>query len=559
MLKERISKIIHRVFVVIQRYCCSIIPTDDYEDGITIIKRSKIVLRFFVIIIVILIMRLLFLTTKDVYRHKVYSSQKTKPFKRLEIVDRNGQLLVNSIAVFDLYLQSSRMDNPPEDIRKINKIIPNAIKDTKAVLEKLKKRKDNNKIVFIKSGLSLRQKQELVDSGVEGLYFEDSEKRFYNNKSTNSITGYCTSYDRCVSGIEKSMNSYLKTRENEPLKLAIDITAQNLLRDILNQRMIETKSNGAVGLIMKIKTGELISAVSLPDCDYNEYSLCSNSALYNRYSLGIYELGSVFKLFLLATALNSGISPYQQFERKEYKIDDQYTIHDINRSEKKGGNMTLVDIIKYSSNVGCAKVMEKIDLKNQIKFLSNLGLLDKIKTEIPEIGIPQFPKKWSFVNATTISYGHGIAVSPLQYVVAIASLLNNSPVRATFLKSNDTTIYDYNYMSDEKYEIFKDIMRQVVSEGAGRKAYIDQYDVGGKTGTAIQYENGKYNRNSMVLSFVSAIPMYNPEYVIFIMLEKPQTDENNSRYITASNILGKTMNYVISTIGPILNLKPIGV
>ena len=207
--------------------------------------------------------------------------------------------------------------------------------------------------------------------------------------------------------------------------------------------MLETQSQGAVGLVMKIKTGEIISAVSLPDCDYNDYNSCTNDALFNRYSYGVYELGSVMKLISTALALQSGVSPYKQYLREAYKIDDRFTIHDLDQKESKGGFINLIEMLKISSNVGFAKLMEDIKISDQIAFLSNLGLLKRLDMELPETGTPIFPKKWTFTNAVTVSYGHGIAITPLHFVSAMASLLNNQPVRPTFLQTDDKEIVLY--------------------------------------------------------------------------------------------------------------------
>lgn len=558
MIKKNVIKIAEKIIQWIQKYCSLIVPNDEHTEGYSMINRSRAVILVVSFVMLMLVCRLFFILLCDTYKHKRFFGKKVNQFKRLEITDRNGKVLVNSIEIYDLYLMPSKIFNLKANIKKINKVIPNAIKDEKAMYEKLLEKQDTNKTVFIKSGITIQQRHALLDEDVEGMFFENSEKRFYINSSTNSITGYCPSINNCVSGIEKSMNSYLNTMENEPLKLSIDITAQNILSEILKQRLIETNSQGAVGIIMKIKTGEIISAVSIPDCDYNNYSTCDSSALFNRYSYGVYEIGSVMKLITTALALQSGISPYKEYKREAYKIDDNFTIHDIDKKDEKGGYINLIDMVKISSNVGFAKLMEDIKINDQISFISNLGMLQKLQIELPESGKPIFPKRWTATNALTISYGHGIAITPLHYVSALASLLKNSIVRPTFLETNDEDKYDYKYLDDDKYEIFKDIMRQVVNSGGGRSAYIDEYDIGGKTGTAMQPENGKYNRYSMVLSFVSAVPMNNPQYIFFLMLDRPKTDARNNNINRASNLLGKTMKYVVSTIGPILNLKPIG-
>ena len=560
-MKIEISKITENILKFIQKYCALIIPNDEYEDGVSIASRMKFLIFFVVFIVCILCFRLVYLVFNDVYKHKNYSINKVKNFKRLEITDRNGKILANSVEVYDFYLQPSRIENIKENIAKINKIIPNAIKNEKAMFDKLKAKQESGKKVFIKNGITLQQRQALLDADVEGMFFEIDEKRFYSNQSANSITGYCPNSKYCISGIEKSFNSYLTTTENEPLKLSINLVVQNILREILNRRMEETISKGAVGIIMKISTGEIISAVSLPDCNFNDYSSCSPDALFNKYSYGVYELGSVMKLITVALALKSGISPYKEYTRQAYKIDDKFSIHDIDKKEEAGGTLNLIEMTKKSSNVGFAKLMEDINLKDQITFISNLGLLQRLQTELPELGRPQYPKMWSFTSGLTISYGHGIAITPLHYVSAIASLLKNSVVRPTFLsidEKTDVDEYKYRYLDDEQYDNFITIMREVINSGGGKSAYIDRYDVGGKTGTAMQSENGRYNKYSMVLSFVTALPMYDPQYVFFIMLDRPKTDATNNNINRASTLLGKTMNYIVSIIGPILNIKPIG-
>ena len=548
------AKSINCIIKFLQTYCSLIIPNDEHESGITIINRARFIVFGVICVAGVLILRLLFLLSCDIYKHKMYNYKKTSVFKRVFIVDRNGEILTSSIPVYDLYLQPSRMSDYVANIEKINKIIPNSVKNPQLLIERMSQRKNKNRIVFVKSGLSSKQKQDLTDAEIEGLFFEKNEKRFYTHNSANSVTGYCPSIDNCVSGIEKGMNSYLRVKENEPLKLSIDITVQDILHNILEKKMLETQSQGAVGLVMKIKTGEIISAVSLPDCDYNDYNSCTNDALFNRYSYGVYELGSVMKLISTALALQSGVSPYKQYLREAYKIDDRFTIHDLDQKESKGGFINLIEMLKISSNVGFAKLMEDIKISDQIAFLSNLGFLKRLDIELPETGMPIFPKKWTFTNAVTVSYGHGLAITPLHFVSAIASLLNNQPVRPTFLQTDDKEMYNYHYLDYDKHETFKDIMRDVISSGGGKSAYIDKYDVGGKTGTAIQYENGKYNKYSMVLAFVTAVPMYNPQYVFFLMLDRPKTDASNNFYNRASTLLGKTMNTAMSFVGPILKI-----
>ncbi len=558
--KKKIVNIISLLFKLFESFCYLLIPIDKHDDGCYVIARSKTILLVVFGFIIILILKLFLILTKNTYAHKYnYFDKNRANFSKVEITDRNGKILASNIIIYDLYLQSSQIENIEQEINKVNKILKNTIKNKQEIIKKLNERKENGKKVFIKSGIQEQTKQLLEQKHIQGLFFEKKEKRFYTSQPSNNIVGYCTPNNNCISGIEKSMFHYIQNTNNKPLQLSIDDNIQTIVRNILYDKIEETQSKGATGLIMDIKTGEILAGVSLPDCDFNNYGECSQESLFNNYSFGAYELGSVFKLFLAGLALQSGISPNKIYKREEYKLDN-FTIHDIDRKDTKGGNMTLVDIVRLSSNVGCAKVMEEIDLYKQFLFLSRLGLLKKINTELPETCNPVYPKKWTLLNGITISYGHGISVSPLQYTTAIASLLNNKYINPTFLRQNEKNIKtekNNNYLDEDKYEIFKDIMRQVINSGAGKGAYIDQYDIGGKTGTAIQSKNGKYDRYSMILSFVAAIPMYKPRYVFFITLHYPKTDASNNYLIRAGNVLSPTMKEIISTIGPILGIKPI--
>ncbi len=519
-------------------------------------KIATILILFITSIIVIFFVKIVFILNNHQYDFKHYSYGAENNFKRMNILDRNGEILVSDEEIYELYLQPYRMNDVYKNVQKIQKILPNVSKN---LLERITTRKDESKKLFLKKGITIQQKQALLDEEIDGLVFENSKKRFYQNSSTNSITGYCTSSDECISGIEKSMNSYIKTKNNKPLQLSVDLKIQNIVRDVMKKKMEETKSVGAVGIIMKIKTGEVISAVSLPDCDYNNYNSCKNDEIFNRVSFGTYELGSIFKLFSAALALKVGISPYKKYERKAYKIDENYTIHDINERDKKGGALDLFEMTRISSNVCFAKLMEDISTKDHISFFKELGLLSPLNVEIAEIAKPIYPQIWNTTNRASISYGYAMAVSPLQYVSALASLVKNRPVRATFIKTSNIEENNIknHYLTNEQSDIFKDIMRQVITDGGGRGAYIDEYDIGGKTGTAIQLKNGKYDKHSMILSFVAVSPMADPEYVFFAMLEKPKVDASNNWRFTASGILGPVMRDIISTTGPMLNLKKI--
>jgi len=325
---------------------------------------------------------------------KKYNIKEDLVSNRLDIVDRNSKTLSHDAIEYSFYLVPSKMIDIEINLDKIIKIFPRLDAKREMLLKSLQSKADSkNGLLLIEQKISYEQKQALLDNGVLGLYFEEVYNRHYIYSSmlyhvigaiNNEFFGY--------SGIERGMNSYLSNLDNnKSLQLSIDLDVQMILYNALYQKMNNFKGKGAAGVIMNIENGEVVAAVSLPDCRIANQ--CSTNEMFNRFSFGVYELGSVAKLLLAANAFELGISPYKEYERSEYKIDS-YIIHDIDKSEKVGGKINIVDIIKKSSNVGCARLVEEIGVDKQKSFLQNLGLLDKIYTQIPETTKPLYPKSW---------------------------------------------------------------------------------------------------------------------------------------------------------------------
>lgn len=519
--------------------------------------RVKIVIFTFFAIFFLLGLRLLYLCNIGLATR---ISDSLKRFRsvdiiapRQEIVDRNGKIIAQNLKVYDFYLIPSKMIDIKGNLKKINNILK-LHRDENLLLQTLyAKRKIPNANVLIKIGITEAEKKKLLDNGVLGLSFIESERRFYPyGAATSFITGY-TSEGKGISGIEKEMNSYLSNKHNAPLESSIDVDIQAIVYDILKAKMDAVNSKAAVGIIMKIDTGEVISAVSLPSCDLNNISSCSNDQLYNRFSLGVYELGSVFKLLLAALAFENNISPYKKYKREEYKIND-YVIHDIDNKQSLGGEMNIMDILRVSSNVGCAKVIEDIGYEKQKPFFKQLGLLNKLDMEIAERGNVIFQKRWSLINAVTMSYGHGIAVTPMHFVNAISAILRERFMYPTFLKyEGEDKKLDF-VVNHRTSELLKHVMREVVDSGSGKHAQVRKYDIGGKSGTAIKQSNGVYDKYKMSLSFVAALPMSKPEYVFFVMLDEPKVDASNNYMMRAGLVAGSLMSQIISIIGPMLKI-----
>jgi cell division protein FtsI (penicillin-binding protein 3) len=473
---------------------------------------------------------------------------------RLDIVDRNGRVLSHDAIEYSFYLVPSKMIDVEMNLDKVIKIFPKLESRRETLLKNLQSKMDSkNGLLLIEQKISYEQKQALLDNGILGLYFEETYNRHYIYSSMlYHVIGAINNEFYGYSGIERGMNSYLSNLENEkPLQLSIDLDVQMILYNALYQKMNIFKGKGAAGVVMNIENGEIVAAVSLPDC--RTVNQCNANEMFNRFSFGVYELGSVAKLLLAANAFELGISPYKEYERSEYKIDN-YVIHDIDKSEKAGGRINIIDIIKKSSNVGCARLVEEIGVDKQKSFLENLGLLERIYTQIPETTRPLYPKKWSLVNGVTISYGQSIAMSPLQFTTAVASLMNSYRVFPTFLKGNGEVFLGNRVISDEAKKVLTDVMKVVVTEGSGRKAYISEYDIGGKTGTGIKQVNGVYDPHKVTLTFVAVTPIDKPKYVFFIMLDEPFVDASNNSQIRGSGVMAPLMHEIISAAGPILKI-----
>ncbi len=465
------------------------------------------------------------------FHSKIYKKieNNIKKDERLEIIDRNNKYLAINKKVYNLYIDSGKIIKINENIDKIFNIIninENKIEKIKQLIYKAKKNQ-KTPLILLKNNISEKEKDLLIKEGVFGVYFEEYNVRSYPYKnSTSHIVGF-TSSDiniKGLSGLEFSFDSYLSNSENEKaLQLSIDIEKQEALRNILMENISKHNAIGGSAVIMKIN-GEILSAVSLPDFNPNEYQKANTQELFNRFSLGVYELGSVCKVFLGAYSNEVGIDIERKYKREEYKIDN-FTIHDIDKKEQTGGYMTLFAGIVNSSNVICSKAIEYIGFKDYYTFFYNLNLTEKIDIEIPEIGTPIFTKKETLINAITMSYGHGFAISVLNYLKAIGTILNNGEeIFPTFLKKEEYQIGN-KIIEKESSDIVKRIMRA----GFTSKRYkiFEKYNVGAKTGTSIKIDKfGRYDRNKINVQLVGAFPMKEPEYIIFIMLEDPKKSGN---------------------------------
>lgn len=477
---------------------------------------------------------------------------------RADIVDRHGNLLAASLPTISLCANGSDILDPGDAEKRLLATLPglDPIKLRDALL-------GSRRCAMIKRHLTPRQAYEVNRLGIAGLEFRSDERRLYPTGNLAAhIVGYTDIDNNGLAGIEKSMNAQL-TNERRPVALSLDLRLQTVLRGELARAVSAFRAEGAAGLIMNAKSGEVLALVSLPDFDSQHPGDADEKAHFNRVSLGVYEMGSTFKIFNTAMALDSGtIRLGDIFDTlRPLEIGGQF-IRDFEQAKRK---YNVTEIFMHSSNIGSALMASKLGNARQKEFLTRLGLTDKISFELPEIGSPLVPppRRWGEAATMTISYGHGIAVNALQLAGAVATIVNDGyPVHPTLLQRTAQApalngVVNKQVISAKTSATLRGLMRLVVTNGTGREAEVVGYLPGGKTGTADKLDaNGRYSSNARLSSFIGVFPSHNPQYLVFAMLDDPKGNAKTLGYATGGKTAAPVVGHVIAQIGPLLDLPP---
>ena len=325
----------------------------------------------------------------------------------------------------------------------------------------------------------------------------------------------------------------------------------------LSAAMETFQAKAAAGLILDVNSGELLSMVSLPDFDPHNSNAASDFAKFNRNTLGVYEMGSTFKSFTVANALDDGVVKLTDgFDATKPIKRARFMIRD---SHPEARWLTVSEIYMHSSNIGTVQIADAVGVQRQQEFLSRLGLMDSLQVELPERASPLLPASWSGISSATVSFGHGMAVTPLHLARATAALVNGGVLQpVTLLKQGNGQVpQGTRVISERTSQDMRRLMRKVVEKGTGRKADVQGYLVGGKTGTAEKASAGGYDRDAMLSSFVSAFPMNDPKYLVLVVLDEPQGTKETFGYATAGWTAAPVVSRVISRLGPMMGLVPV--
>ena len=443
--------------------------------------------------------------------------------------------------------------------------------------EALKKSlKSERKFVWIKKILSPEQQELVKDLGEPGLYLGPRKTRLYPNGSFAShILGGTTFGKESVNhaeivgaaGVELFFDKYLrnKSKENDVLVLSIDLPIQSIVEKVLSSGIKIMNSKGGSAVLIDANNGEIISLASFPDFDPNKRPIpqqnedSSQSPLFNRAAQGLYELGSTFKVFTVAQALDEGYANTETIINTKGPL--MLGKKPINDFHYYGPSLSLTDVIVKSSNVGTARIALKIGSNDQKRFLEKFGFIDLTKLELPEANSakPIIPSRWSKISTATISYGHGISVTPVHLAAAYSSLVNGGlKIYPTLLKLEKEENKTFNLISPQTSYSLRKILRKVVTNGTAKSANIDGYQIGGKTGTADKVDpiNGGYLEDKVRTIFVSAFPIFDPKYVLVVILDEPEDRHKDIPDRTASATAVPVSAEIIRRIAPILGLRP---
>ena len=468
--------------------------------------------------------------------------------ERANITDRHGELLATTLETYSLYAEPRRIWNPQDSARKIAHIRSDL--DVSSVLKKLK---SDRAFVWLERGLTPKERQAIFELGLPGIGFRTESKRVYPRGSLAShVTGFTNLDLDGVAGAERAFNTRL-TEENAPdIALSLDMRVQFALADELARSRETFEALSASGVVMNIKTGEIIALASVPNFDPNNPGATLPETRFNHAVMSTYDLGSVFKPLTMAMALEDGVANKTELfdVHKPYKVRYKY-IRDDHPSDVP---LNMADVLSESSNRGTAMLAQRIGADSQKAHMRNLGLLGRVPYELAESAHPQVQTNWGELATVTISYGHGLSVTPLALTTAISALLNEGIyIAPTILRRDAASQVQARrvFRSDVSRDV-RDMMREVVTTGTGKKANVAGYGVMGKTGTAEKPSIGGYDEKRLVTSFVAAFPHSNPHYAMIITLDEPKAVKGTFGYAGAGWNAAPTAGKVIARIGPML-------
>ncbi len=481
---------------------------------------------------------------------------------RPDIVDRNGEILATDINMSSVFAEPRNILDPDEATELLTSVLPDL--DARSLRAKLS---TNAGFAWIKREITPEQQRQIHSLGIPGIGFLSEKRRFYPGGAMAShVLGLVNIDNQGISGMEKYVDDhglgdlhaagFARGGDLEPVRLSIDVRVQHILHDELANAMDKYSAIGATGVVLNAHTGEVLAMASLPDYDPNDPVDALKPDRLNRMTAGAYELGSVFKSFTFAMALDSGaVKMGDTIDASKPIHAGGFTIHDFHGKYRP---LTVPEVFIYSSNIGAAHMAMKVGTPGVQTYLRRFGLLDKLQTDLPEVASPILPRRWTDLTTMNIAFGQGLAVTPMQTAVADAALVNGGwlipptfePRTAEQARAMAVRIIKPEVSRDLRY-----LFRLNVEKGSGRRAAVPGYMVGGKTGTAQKVVNGRYSDTARLNSFLAAFPIDDPQFVVLVVLDDPQRAKEGGGTTAGSNA-APTVGAVIRRSAALLGVEP---
>jgi cell division protein FtsI (penicillin-binding protein 3) len=487
-----------------------------------------------------------------------------RTYVRPDILDRGGRLLATDIEMPSLYADPSLVQGVDDVAERLGTVIHDL--DQNELRKQLSDR--NRRFIWLRRGISPRLAQDIHDLGLPGLEFRTELRRAYPLvRLAGHLLGSVNIDNKGASGIERTIDDTIGVettlgaprKGGLPVRLTIDLGVQHALQEELEAAMGRYDAKGIAGLVMDVETGEMMASVSLPGVDPARAAEVLDPSRIDKLQGGTYELGSVLKILTVAMALDGGkVKADTVLDVTKPLTAGKFTIKDPHSA---GRPLTVSEVFIKSSNVGSGMLALGEGPERQKAFLEKVGLTREMRTEAGPVAPPQLPRQFGRIEQITVGYGHGIALAPIQFAAAAASVINGGkPVKPTYFKRAETAqISTERVVSQETSDTLRVLFRRNVAErgGTGTRADVPGYRVGGKTGTAEMPGKGGYQKKAVVSSFLGAFPMDAPRYLTMVLIFEPQGTEEADGEVLAGRNAAPTTARVIARIAPLLGVKPL--
>lgn len=471
---------------------------------------------------------------------------------RGEIFDRQGTMLATTVLVPSVWVNPADVRDPARLASQLGAVFPqlDAAKLEQRIVDG---KQSGRQFLWVRRHARPSRAEAAMRIGSPGLYIQDEKRRVYpQGRLTSHVVGYVNIDGRPQAGVERVSDRTIRKR---PVHLTLDLRVQHALRDRLQAAMERFQAVAAAGVVLEIGTGDVLGQVSLPDFDPNDVQDADDPGMLDLGTQGVFEMGSTFKTFTVAAALDAGQAQVDSpFDATEPIKIGRYTINDYHPEERW---LRLSEVFVHSSNIGTVRVAEALGEENHWDYLGRLGLLGAIEAPGLRTAHPRLPGAWGEVERATVSFGHGIAVSPMHLAAAAAAVVGDGRYRHPRLLRSGPSAPATDALRPSTVRQMRTLLRQVVQHGTAGLADIGNYEVGGKTGTAQKVVNGRYRRGARTNSFVAAFPMSAPRYVVVVLLDEPKAAPGTHGFATAGWNTAPLAGSVVAGVAPILGVPPV--